>query len=393
MTTRPTQIAILGSTGSIGCRALDVIRDLGPERARVAALVGNSNVDLLWKQVSEHRPGFVGVTDAAAFMEFQGHLQAQGGAVPALSGGPAALLEAVEWEGIDCVVVATVGAIGLRATLRAIERGLRIAIANKEVLVCAGDLVTAAAAKHGAQILPIDSEHAAIFQCLTGHRCEDVRRLLLTSSGGPFRSATLEEMRRATRAEALAHPTWHMVEKITIDSATMMNKGLEIIEAHHLFGVSEEQIDVVVHPESIVHSMVEFQDNTVLAQLSTTDMYLPILCALTWPERVANPVPPLDFAALGQLTFEEPDPVRFPCLALARRAIAEGGTAPAVLNAANEIAVAHFLAEEITLLEIPTMIERALDAHTSTPSPGLEEILAADAWARREVEALCASAS
>jgi 1-deoxy-D-xylulose-5-phosphate reductoisomerase len=388
---QPLQIAILGSTGSIGRRTLDVIRDLGPERARVRALVARSSVDLLGEQAAEFRPDLIGVSEEAARGELDELCRPQDRAAPTVVWGPEALLAAAELEGVDVVVAATVGAVGLRATLAAVDRGCRVALANKEVLVCAGDLVTARARRHGADLVPIDSEHAAIFQCLAGQRADHVRRLLLTSSGGPFRKASLDEIRAATREQALAHPTWQMGEKITIDSATMMNKGFEIIEAHHLFGVPGDRIDVVVHPESIVHSMVEFVDGTVLAQLSTTDMYLPILNALTWPERVANPVPRLDLTSLRSLSFEAPDAARFPCLALARRAIADGGTVPAVLNAANEVAVARFLAEEITLLEIPALIERAIDAHTPVASPTLDDILEADRWAREEVTSLCPS--
>ncbi len=381
------QIAILGSTGSIGRRTLDVIRDLGPERAQVRALVAHRQTDLLAEQVREFHPALVGITDTSAREAWD----ANGASAPDVIFGPEALLAAAGCDEVDTVVVATVGAVGLRATLAAARLGRTLALANKEVLVCAGEIVTAVAAKHGARIMPIDSEHAAILQCLAGQRAEAVRRILLTSSGGPFRTATAEEIGRATRAEALAHPTWAMGEKITIDSATMMNKGLEIIEAHHLFGIPQEKIDVVVHPESIVHSMVEFLDGVVIAQLSTTDMYLPILNALTWPERVANPVPPLDFASLARLTFEAPDAARFPCLDLARRAITTAGTMPAVLNAANEVAVAHFLADAITLAEIPTLIERAMDAHESVADASLDVILEADRWARAKVAALCSS--
>ncbi|MBN1478198.1 1-deoxy-D-xylulose-5-phosphate reductoisomerase [Candidatus Sumerlaeota bacterium] len=382
-------IAILGSTGSIGRRALDVLRDLGPDHARVRALVANRSAERLADQVREFRPDFVGLVSEESATDWAD--QWPGGGAPDVSFGPACLEAAAELDSVDVVVVATVGSIGLRATLAAIARGRSIALANKEVLVCAGDIVMAEARRHGSRIMPIDSEHSAIFQCLWGNDPRAVRRLILTASGGPFRGATLEKIRGATREDALAHPTWSMGDKITIDSATMMNKGLELIEAHHLFDIPHERIDIVVHPESILHSMVEFLDGSVLAQLSTTDMYLPILNALTWPERIPNPVPPLDFAAIRSLTFEPPDPQRFPCLGLAHRSIAEGGTMPAVLNAANEVAVAGFLAGEIGLLDIPDLIGRAMKAHSLVAEPSLEEIFAADAWARREVEVLCSS--
>lgn len=387
--TTPNRIAILGSTGSIGTRALDVVRDLGPQRVQVRALVAHNSVEVLARQVREFRPALAGLTCEGAREAWESLLPAP--ERPPTVYGPEALTAAATLDEVDTVLTATVGAVGLPATLAALERGRTLALANKEVLVCAGGIVTALAARRGARILPIDSEHSAVFQCLAGHAPASLRRIILTASGGPFRRATLDAMRRATRADALAHPTWQMGEKITIDSATMMNKGLEIIEAHHLFGLAGEQIDVVVHPESIVHSLVEFLDGSVIAQLSVPDMYLPILNALAWPDRHPSPVPRLDLASIGQLTFEPPDEERFPCLALARRAIAMGGTAPAVLNAANEIAVARFLAGDIALLDISELIARTLDAHPPTPSPGLEQILEADRWARQEVESLCSS--
>jgi 1-deoxy-D-xylulose-5-phosphate reductoisomerase len=382
-------VAILGSTGSIGCRTLDVLRDLGPDRARVRALVANRSAERLAEQVREFQPDFVGLVSEESASEWSA--QWPGGGAPEVAFGPDGLVTAAELDDVNVVVVATVGSIGLSATLAAIERGRSIALANKEVLVCAGDIVMAKAKEHGSRIMPIDSEHSAIFQCLWGNDPRDVRRLILTASGGPFRVSTLESIRGATREDALAHPTWSMGDKITIDSATMMNKGLELIEAHHLFGLPHERIDIVVHPESILHSMVEFLDGSVLAQLSTTDMYLPILNALTWPERIPNPVPSLNFAEIQSLTFEPPDSERFPCLGLAHRSITEGGTMPAVLNAANEVAVARFLAGEIGLLDIPDLIGRAMEAHSRIAEPSLNEIFDADAWARREVEALCSS--
>lgn len=387
----PLQIALLGSTGTIGRRTLDVVRDLGPERARISALVAHSRVELLRDQVLAVQPDFVGVTEETKRRAWADLWSAEQRAEPPTMWGEEALIAAATLDGVDTVVVATVGAVGVRATLAAVRLGRRVALANKEVLVCAGDLVMAAASEHGATILPIDSEHSAILQCLAGQRPEAVRRLILTASGGPFRGASPEEMMRATPAQALAHPTWRMGAKITIDSATMMNKGFEIIEAHHLFGIDPDRIEVVIHPESLIHSMVEFCDGSVIAQLSRTDMYLPILGALVWPERVPNPVPPLDFAALGRLTFEALDHERFPCVGLARRALAVGGTMPAVLNAANEVAVSRFLAGETTLPEIATLIGRAMDAHRPNPRPTLAEILAADRWARQEVGALCSS--
>jgi 1-deoxy-D-xylulose-5-phosphate reductoisomerase len=280
------------------------------------------------------------------------------------------------------VMSATVGAVGFVPTLRAIEAGKRIALANKETLVIAGELMTAAAARSGAEILPVDSEHNAIHQCLRGESPNEVRRLILTASGGPFRTRSREEIENATVAEALNHPNWKMGDKITIDSATLMNKGLEVIEAKWLFGFDADRISVVVHPQSVVHSMVEMVDGSIIAQLGVTDMKHAIQYALTFPERRPNCLEPLDFTRVSHLSFEEPDTERFPCLALAYRALRDGGTMPAVLNAANEVAVAEFLAGRIRLCEIPAIIETVMNQHSPVPATDLESIVASDSWAR-----------
>jgi len=298
--------------------------------------------------------------------------------LPRIVTGEAGLVEVATHPQADCVISATVGAVGFVPTLRALEAGKRVALANKETLVMAGELMTSAARKSGAELLPIDSEHNALHQCLRGERSEEVRRIVLTASGGPFRTKKKEEMKQATVAEAMRHPTWQMGAKITIDSATLMNKGLEVIEAHWLFGFGPEQIDIVVHPESVVHSMIEMIDGSVIAQMGITDMRHAIQYALTYPERHECQLPPLDLIAISGLHFEAPDTDRFPCIALAYRALREGGTLPAAMNAANEEAVSAFLDEKICLTEIPEIIESVMDGHTNQPARSIETILAAD---------------
>ena len=304
------------------------------------------------------------------------------GGAPRIEYGADGLVSVATHPEAETVVSATVGAVGFIPTLRAIEAGKRIALANKETLVMAGELMTAAAANSGAEILPVDSEHNAIHQCLRGERVSEVQRLILTASGGPFRTKTKQEIENATREDALDHPNWSMGEKITIDSATLMNKGLEVIEAKWLFGFEAEQISVVVHPQSVVHSMVEMIDGSIIAQLGVTDMRHPIQYALTYPDRKPNCLAPLDLCKLSELTFEEPDLERFPCLGLAYRALREGGTMPAVLNAANEIAVKAFLDGKIRLSDIAAVNESVMNEHVSTAADSLETIVAADEWAR-----------
>ncbi|MEE9275913.1 MAG: 1-deoxy-D-xylulose-5-phosphate reductoisomerase, partial [bacterium] len=352
----PRRIAILGSTGSIGENTLRVIAD-NPERFTVAALAAGRNWERLAEQARTFAPPLVSVAGAEDAERLRGLLPPG----TAVLSGEEGLREAAAGQGAEIVVSALVGAAGLAPTLAAIEAGASVALANKEVLVMAGELVTARAAARGAAILPIDSEHAGVAQALSGRPREEVARIVLTASGGPFRTRTLEEMRGVTPEEALRHPNWKMGPKITVDSASMMNKGLEIIEARWLFGLEPERVDVLVHPQSIVHAMVEFIDGTVLAQMSVPDMRLPIAQALSHPERIPSRAPRLDLAQIGNLTFEEPDLERFACLAHAKAALREGGTAPAVLNAANEVAVAAFLANGVGFLDIPDVVGAALD--------------------------------
>jgi 1-deoxy-D-xylulose-5-phosphate reductoisomerase len=374
-------VSILGSTGSIGCNTLRVVESFGAEFP-VVALAAGRNVEKLAEQVARHRPALVSVENEEAAERLRAELAAAGTPAPRVVTGEAGLVEAATHEAAQTVVSATVGAVGLVPTLRAAEAGKRIALANKETLVIAGELMTRAARRSGAEILPVDSEHNALHQCLRGERREDVARLVLTASGGPFRTKTLEEMERATVEEAMRHPTWSMGAKITIDSATMMNKGLEVIEAHWLFGFDAERIRIVVHPDSVVHSMIELRDGSVIAQLGVTDMRHAIQYALTYPERRDSQLPPLDLARLATLRFEEFDGGRFPCVGLAYRALAAGGTLPAALNAANEEAVGAFLAGGLRLTDIPRVISRVMDAHETLPAASLEAVLAADAGAR-----------
>jgi 1-deoxy-D-xylulose-5-phosphate reductoisomerase len=372
------RLIILGSTGSIGRRTLDVVRDF-PDRFEVVGLSANTDIATLAAQAREFRPRALCVCAPEALSAAEDLAAACGAR---LHLGRPGLVELIEEHDADIVVVATVGFVGLLPTLRAIELGRTIALANKEVLVTAGDLVMESARAHGATILPIDSEHNAVLQCLNGSGPERVRRIILTASGGPFRGRTRDELARVTPAEALDHPTWRMGPKITVDSATLMNKGFEVIEGKHLFNVPVARIEVVIHPQSIVHSMVEYVDGSILAQLGVTDMYLPIQNVLFYPERVANTHPSLDFPALGMLSFESPDSGTFPCLRLAREAAEAGGTCPAVLNAANEVAVERFLAGDLGFLRIPAVVEDALEAHDRGPARCLADIMSADEWAR-----------
>jgi 1-deoxy-D-xylulose-5-phosphate reductoisomerase len=380
MTTR--RIAILGSTGSIGCNTLRVVDDFAGD-FQVVALAAGRNVRKLSEQIARYRPQLVSVETEEAANELRAELGSRNVSAPRIFYGEAGLVEVATHEHADCVVSATVGAVGFVPTLRALEAGKRVALANKETLVIAGELMTRAAEKSGAELLPVDSEHNALHQCLRGERREEVRRLILTASGGPFRTKTWREMEEASVAEAMRHPTWNMGAKVTIDSATLMNKGLEVIEARWLFGFEAGQVDVLVHPESIVHSMIELVDGSVIAQMGVTDMRHAIQYALTFPERRACQLPPLDLTQMSALHFDAPDTERFPCLALAYRALRAGGTTPAALNAANEVAVGAFLEERIRLTDIPRVIEGVLDAHESRPVTDLDTVLETDAAARR----------
>jgi 1-deoxy-D-xylulose-5-phosphate reductoisomerase len=382
-------LAILGSTGSIGVSTLEIVA-AHPQRFRVVALTAGRNLTLLEQQVRTFRPQWVAVADAADAFALKARL---GSMAPRILSGRDGLLVCAADSGAQLVVSAIVGAAGLEPTLAAIEAGIDVALANKETLVAAGNLVMAAVETRGVNLFPVDSEHSAIFQSLAGHRKHDVRRLILTASGGPFRDRSADELTRVSPAEALAHPNWTMGRKITIDSATMMNKGLEVIEAHWLFDLSAEKIAVHIHPESIVHSMVEYVDGAVIAQLGIPDMKTPIALALSWPERLSLDLPPLDLCRLGRLHFSEPDMHRFPCLALAYRALQSGGTAPAVLNAANEVAVAAFLDHRLGFTAIPKLIAAVLDQHPVGPADHLAAVLTADAGARTLASTLLASTS
>ena len=372
-------LAILGSTGSIGVTTLDVVSRF-PERFEVVALAAGKNIERLAEQVRRFHPALVAVGEAATADALRLLVPDYGGEIRCGAEGLQAVATA---PGAELVVSALVGALGLLPTLRAIEAGKHVALANKEVLVVAGELVTRAARAAGVQLFPLDSEHNAIFQALRGHRREDVKRIILTASGGPFLRRSVHELRSVTRDDALRHPTWKMGDKITIDSATLMNKGLEVIEAHWLFDLPPEQIHVVIHPQSIVHSMVEYIDGSVLAQMGIPDMSIPISYILAYPERLPMAhLPALDLPQAASLQFEAPDLSKFVCLGLAYRALRAGGTAPAVLNAANEVVVAAFLSGEVGFLDIPRILTAVLDAHVRSAATDLETLLAADRWAR-----------
>jgi 1-deoxy-D-xylulose-5-phosphate reductoisomerase len=377
-------VTVLGATGSIGRRTLELIAAF-PDQFRVGGLAARgSDVALVAEQVRAHRPAAVALLDRAAVDRLARELPAPR---PELLGGPEGLASLAAEVPADVVLSALVGAAGLVPTLAAIRAGRMIALANKEPLVMAGALMTRAARDHGVRLLPVDSEHSALFQCLASAAPREVRRLVLTASGGPFRGWARPALGSVTVEQALRHPTWRMGAKITIDSATLMNKGLEVVEAHWLFGVPFEQIDVVVHPQSIVHSMVEFVDRSVLAQLGMPDMGIPILYALAYPARLPCPAPALDLVGLGTLTFEAPDEAAFPCLALARQAGRAAGAAPLVLNAANEVAVAGFLAGRCGFMEIPRLIGDALDTHAGAKADDLGACLELDGAVRRTTEA------
>lgn len=366
------RLAILGSTGSIGQQTLDVVRSF-PDRFQVVGLGAGRNSALLAKQIEEFQPKLVSI-DSANSSEISHGLKCD-----LLSGD-----ELVASPDVDLAIIAVSGKAGLDPTLTAIRAKKSIALATKEVLVMAGGIITAEAKKHGVQILPIDSEPSAIWQCLRGEE-QQITRLILTASGGPFRHLSTEELKKVTPQQALAHPTWKMGPKITIDSATLMNKGFEAIEISWLFDVPIDNIEIVIHPQSIIHSMVEFADGSIKAQMSPPDMRLPIQYALLYPERLPNNFPHLDLSSITALTFEPPDGEQFPCLNLALDASRKGGTYPAVLSTADEVAVALFLEERISFTDIPKLVAEALEEHHSTPHPALEDVLAADDWARRRV--------
>jgi 1-deoxy-D-xylulose-5-phosphate reductoisomerase len=371
------RVVILGSTGSIGESALKVARDI-PERMEIVGLAAGKNVARLMEQAREFLPKAIAIGDEASATS---EIRNQKSEIPLLVGEDG-LCELATMPEADMVLISIVGTAGLRPALAAIEAGKDIAVASKEILVMAGEAVMTAARKKGVQVLPVDSEHNAIFQCIEGRSPEQVRRIILTASGGPFRTWPAGDLEKVTRAQALKHPTWVMGAKITIDSATLFNKGLEMIEARWLFDVEMARVDVIVHPQSIIHSMVEFVDNSVLAQLSATDMCFPIQFAVTWPERVPNRLPPLDFTKLAKLEFEAPRTKDFPALDLARWAGTDGGTLPSVMNAANEVTVAAFLEDRCTFPAIWRTVENVMRAHTNKPHATLAEILDADAWAR-----------
>jgi 1-deoxy-D-xylulose-5-phosphate reductoisomerase len=378
-------IAILGSTGSIGQSALSVV-ETHSERLRVVALAAGENVERFAAQVARFRPDTIAMAGAGSLAGLRAELSRDGGEPPStMACGGEGLVTVATHPDADIVLFASSGTAALDAVLAAIEAGKTVALANKEILVMAGGLVMTAARRRNVPVLPVDSEHNAIHQCLHGRPASEIRRLILTASGGPFRGLDLSQLRGVTPTDALRHPTWRMGPKITIDSATLMNKGLEVIEAHWLFGVGRPQLDVVVHPQSIVHSMVELVDGSIIAQLGVTDMRLPIQYAFSYPDRWPAPLPTLDLVASGRLDFEAPDEACFPCLALAFRALEGDPGLPVVLNAANEVAVAAFLASRLRFTAIPEVIRRAMDEYEAsgvTALAGLQDVRRVDAWAR-----------
>jgi 1-deoxy-D-xylulose-5-phosphate reductoisomerase len=380
-------ISIFGATGSVGLSTLDLVRQ-HRDAYRVVALTANGNASAIAKLAIEFGAELAVVADEAAYPELKEALEGTG--IEAAAGAQA-LVEAAQRD-VDWTMASIVGCAGLPPTMAAIQAGKTVALANKEALVSAGALMMAAVRQSGAALLPVDSEHNAIFQCLAGGKLEHVRKITLTASGGPFRSFSLDQMRGVTPAQAVAHPNWDMGAKISVDSATMMNKGLELIEAFHLFPVGLDKLDILVHPQSVIHSMVEYADCSTLAQLGSPDMRIPIASALAWPERIATNCKPLDLATIGQLTFEQPDIVRFPALRLARAAITEGGAKPAILNAANEVAVEAFLGGRIGFLDIANLVEATLTAYVPAAPMNLDDLFSIDAdariYARRELEKL-----
>jgi 1-deoxy-D-xylulose-5-phosphate reductoisomerase len=396
-------ISVLGSTGSIGTQTLEIVEDF-PDQFRVVALSAGRNLSLLVSQIQRHRPDVVALADPALLAELKDRLMAlpadsRPEPLPHLVAGPEGLDVVASWDAADLVVTGIVGCAGLLPTLAAIRAGKDLAVANKETLIAAGPVVLPELKKSGSRLLPADSEHSAIFQCLQGTPWSDtarlstgvptpgLRRIQLTASGGAFRDWSAADLEKATVADATSHPNWSMGKKITVDSASLMNKGLEVIEAHYLFGLDYDHIEIVIHPQSIIHSMVELADSSVLAQLGWPDMKLPILYCMSWPSRLETPWRRLDLTEVGQLSFRAPDPAKYPCMDLAYAAGRAGGTMPAVLNAANEEAVAQFLEEKIHFLDIPKMIEGACEQHKAdlAANPCLDDVLAVDQWARQIV--------
>lgn len=375
-------LAIMGSTGSIGCNALEVARK-HPERFKVVSLAAGNNIELLKKQAEEFRPAFI----SAGSAETASILKKSLGFSVNIGSGTDGAVQAASYEGVDTVVSAISGAAGLVPTMAAIEAGKDIALANKETLVLAGPLVMEEVKKRGVKLLPVDSEHSAVFQSLEGHRREDVKRIILTASGGPFLASSIETLEHVTPEQALKHPKWNMGRKISIDSATLINKGLEVIEASYLFGLPAEKISVVIHPQSIVHSMVEYRDGSIIAQMSNPDMKGPIAYALSYPERIEAGTPQLNFMGL-KLEFMEPEAERFPCLGLAYEALKQGGTLPAVLNAADEVAVEIFLKGRLPFTGIHKIISEVMGRHQVKAVGSIDDVLEADAWARQEASSL-----
>ncbi|MBI4471590.1 MAG: 1-deoxy-D-xylulose-5-phosphate reductoisomerase [Acidobacteria bacterium] len=378
------RLAIVGSTGSIGRNTLRVVEHLAG-RFSIYALAANSAVDQLAKQCAEFRPAVVAITDASRVDEFRQRCREEGITVPSVVTGEDGLRQITSAPEVDTVVSAAVGAAGLVPTFSAVAAGKTVALANKEAMVVAGELLRRTAEKSGARIIPVDSEHSAVDQCLRAGQRGEVRRLILTASGGPFLNTPADQFDKITPEQALKHPVWKMGRRITVDSATLMNKGLEVIEARWLFDIPAEKVDVMVHPQSIVHSMVEFVDGSVIAQLGTADMRQPIQYALTYPERLESAVAPLDWTTVPRLDFSPPDRMKFPCVELAYAAIQAGGTAPAVVNAADEVAVEAFLKQRIAFSDIPKLIAAALEDHTPARADSLDSVIQADAWARAHV--------
>ena len=379
------KISILGSTGSIGTQTLDIVTD-HPDKFQVVGLATGNNIQLLSEQIRQFRPQIVAINNESQLEDLKS-LISDLDYTPIILAGKEGVIEVARYGDSESVVTGIVGCAGLLPTIAAITAGKDIALANKETLIAGGPVVLPLVEKHGVKLLPADSEHSAIFQCLQGVPPGGLKKIILTASGGAFRDLPVEKLSQVTVADALKHPNWSMGRKITIDSATLMNKGLEVIEAHYLFGVDYNAIDIVIHPQSIIHSLIELQDTSVLAQLGWPDMRLPLLYALSWPERIYTDWEPLNLVKAGSLTFKEPDHQKYPCMGLAYAAGRAGGAMPAVLNAANEQAVALFLEEKISFLDIPRVIEKVCDRFTihNSSTPSLDDILAADNWARQEV--------
>ncbi len=384
------KLALLGSTGSIGCNTLNIVAKF-PERFQIKTLTAKSNIERLADQIEAFNPEAVAVFDQAAAKQLKSLLPA--GQHVEIMCGPDGYRAAAAWDGVDMTVGAMVGAAGLEPIIAAVSAGKDIALANKETLVMAGELVKAAVAQKGVRLLPIDSEHSAVFQCLHGHRLQDLSKIILTASGGPFLTMPAGEFHRITPALALKHPNWQMGAKITVDSASLMNKGLEVIEAKWLFNLDVSQIEVMVHPQSIVHSMVAFCDGAMLAQLGIPDMQEAIAYALSYPERISLKQPLPDLSGIEGLTFQRPDLERFPCLQLAFDALEEGGSMPTVMNAANEVAVQAFLSDRLPFIQIPVLIRATMEAHKSQKVTDLAAILSVDAWARQKAQSLVAKHS